>query len=185
LNRLLNTIIQKATWKKAVVFTLLFAFFYALINYSGVGVAGLLRITGGANILDFEFGYTYEQAYDMLFALGVEGRAFYQTRILPLDFPFPFAYMLFFTCFIALLMKHTTPSKLFGYLLFVPVLAMLCDWIENVGILAMLINYPVLHNWAVTLASIMGMLKTIFMIGSITIIAGLFITFAYQKLRRK
>jgi len=185
LNSFLNTIIQKATWKKATVFTLLFAALYVLINFSGIGVAGLLRITDGANILDFEYGYTYDKAYNMLTALGIEGRAFYQTRILPIDFPFPFSYMLFYSGFIALLIKHIRPSKLLGYLLFIPVLAMLSDWIENIGIISMLSNYPALPDWSVSLASTMGMLKTSCTIGSIAIIVGLFITFAYQRLRRK
>ena len=184
MNSFLNAIIQKSSWKKATVFTILFAALYILINFSGVGVAGLMKITGGASILDFEFGYSYEKALNMLTALGTEGRVFYQTKILVIDFPFPFSYMLFYTGFIALLTKHITPKKLFGYLLFVPVLAMLFDWMENIGIIAMLNNYPALPNWAVSLACIMGILKTVFTIGSIIIIAGLFILFLYLKFRR-
>ena len=107
MSNLLNTVIQKASWKKAVSFTALFAAFYVLINFSQIGVAGLLKITGGASILDFEFGYSSEKAYGILTALGVEGRTFYLMRILPMDFPLPLTYMLFFTGVIALLCKHT------------------------------------------------------------------------------
>ena len=185
MNNLLNTIIQKASWKKAIIFTLLFVVFLAVINYSAIGVAGLLRITGGANILDFEFGYTHEEATNMLTALGAEERAFYLTRIVPLDYPFPFTYMLFYAGFISLLIKHTKQKEQLGYLLFVPVLAMLCDWMENIGIIAMLNSYPNVPEWSVSLASIMGMLKTIFTIGSLAIIVGLLILFAYVRLRRK
>ena len=52
MNRIWNFVINKVTWKKAAVFTVLFAVVFMVINYSGIGVAGLLRITGGANILD-------------------------------------------------------------------------------------------------------------------------------------
>lgn len=181
----LNTIIQKASLKKAVLFTVLFAIFYALINYSALGVAGLLKITGGANILDFEFGYSYKKAYDILTALGADGRAFYQAKIIPIDFPFPLSYMLFYSGFIALLIKYTKSKEIFKYLLFLPLVATLFDWIENIGIIAMLNCYPSLPGWAVLVSSIFGMLKTVFTIGSITLIAILFVLFVYSKIRRK
>ncbi|MCL1820335.1 MAG: hypothetical protein FWG36_06745 [Oscillospiraceae bacterium] len=185
MNNLLNTIIQKMTWKKAIIFTLIFAAFFVLINFSAIGVAGLLEITNGANILDFEFGYTYEEAHSLLTALETEGRAFYLNKILPIDYPFPFAYALFYVGLIALLLKHIKSHKLFGYSLLVPIFAMLFDWTENIGLIAMLRSYPNLSEWSVQLASVTGMLKTVFTYASIAIIAGLFIVFVYSKLRRK
>jgi len=113
-----------------------------LINYTGIGVTGLLQITNGANILDFEFGYTASKAYDLLTALGNDGRSFYIMKILPLDFPFPFTYMLCYAGWIALMGKYTIPKSALKIHLAAPVLAMLFDWIENIGILAMLKNYP-------------------------------------------
>ena len=179
-----NTIIQKASLKKAILFTILFVAFYVIINFSGIGVAGLLEITGGANILDFEFGYTYEEAYGILTALGVEGRIFYLTKISPIDFPFPFTYMLFYAGWIALLAKHTLSKEWCKYLLLVPVLAMLFDWIENIGIITMLNNYPNLPSWAVLIASVGGILKTSFTAGSTVLIGILFIMFIIQKARK-
>ena len=152
-------------------------FFLVLINYSGIGVAGLLKISGGNNILDFEFGFDHEKAYGMLTALTTEGRTFYLTKILPLDFPFPFSYMLCYASWIALLIKHTKIEKWCKYLLFIPLVAMLCDWIENIGIIAMLNGYPNLPSWAVSLASTAGMIKFIFTIGSIAAICILFVVF--------
>ena len=191
MNKCLDAVVQKASWKKAVLFTILFAVFYILINYSGTGVAGLLRVTGGASILDFEFGYTQGKAFDMLTALGAEGRVFYLTKILPVDFPFPFAYMLFYSGWIALLIKEALLNKRFPeeavrvgwhkYLLLIPVLAMLSDWMENVGIITMLRGYPHLPEWAVMLASDAGMIKTVFTIASIAVIVLLLIAFLINK----
>ena len=185
MNRLLSGIIKKATWKTAALFAVLFAAFYVWVNYSQTGVAGLLGITGGANILDFEFGYTYEKAYNMLTALGAEGRSFYLTRILPMDFPFPFVYMLFFAGLIALLLKHLKPKEICRYLLIIPVLTMLFDWTENIGIITLLNTYPGMPVWAVSTASIAGMLKTVFLIGSIAVIGILFIFLLWSKARFK
>jgi hypothetical protein len=173
----LHKIIQQSSWQKTALLTAILAAFYALINFSSIGVAGLLRITGGASTLDLEFGYSYAKAYDMLTALGAEGRAFYLTKLLPLDFPFPIAYMLFGIACLSLLIKHLKPKTPYKYLLFLPVSAMLSDWVENIGIIAMLNSYPNLPGWAVVLASVFGMLKTVLVVGSIAAIVVLFIVF--------
>jgi len=183
MNLITKTIIEKATLKKALFFSALFIFFLLLINFSGIGVAGLLAITGGAGILDFEFGFTYAQANEMLTALGADGRAFYLTRIIPLDFPFPIAYMLCYLGWIALLIKQSEPKQWHKYLLLTPVLAMLFDWIENFGIIVMLNSYPNLPTWAVSLASISGVLKFTFMFVSIAIIVVL--QFSTRKHKQK
>lgn len=180
----MNNIIKRMTWKKALCFTGIFAVFYVLINHTAVGVAGLLQITNGANILDFEFGYSAFEAHNMLTALGEQGRSFYLTRIIPIDFPFPFAYMLCYAGWIAFLIKNTVPNSKANYLLAIPVLTMLCDWIENIGIIAMLRNYPSLPSWAVTTASVSGILKTIFNVSIIAIILILAVIFVIRRKRK-
>jgi hypothetical protein len=183
--RLSHIIIHRASWKRAILFAALFGVFYVVINFSRIGVAGLLNVSHGANILDFEFGYTYEKAFGMLTALGAEGRAFYLSKIMPLDFPYPFSYMLFYSGTIALMIKSISSKRDLGYLLVTPILAMLCDWTENIGIITMLHNYPSLPEWSVSLASTFGMLKTVFMVVTIATIAALIIIFAFLKLSRK
>jgi len=181
----MNTLIYKATVKKAILFSILFAGSYILINFTGIGVASLLKITNGANILDFEFGYSQEMAYQMLTALGTEGRAFYLSRIVPMDFPFPFTYMLCYAGWITLLLKLNTLKAWSKYLLFIPVFAMLFDWLENLGIIVMLWNYPNLPAWAVYTASGSGMLKTVFTVGSIATIVVLLIIFGLSRLKNR
>ena len=177
----MDRFVQRITWKKALWFTALFAVFYTIINYTCVGVVGLLQITDGANILDFEFGYTASRAYDLLAALGNDGRSFYLVKILPLDFPFPFTYMLCYTGWIALMGKNTVPPNMLKFLLAAPVLAMLFDWIENIGILTMLQNFPILPAWAVMTASASGIMKTIFTVFSLSIMILLLVITLLRK----
>ena len=177
-------VIEKSTWKTSVFFTLLFITFYLLINFSGIGVSGLLDITGGASILDFEFGYTYEKADEMLSALGQEGRNFYLTKLLPLDFLFPLVYMLCFAGTTALLIKCLKQKERLAALLLVPVFAMVFDWSENIGIIAMLHNYKDLPMLAVSLSSISGILKTVFVIGSVITTGVLFLLFILMGIRK-
>ena len=181
----MNRFIERITWKKALLFTALFVVLYILINYTTVGVTGLLQITNGANILDFEFGYTASKAYNLLTALGNDGRSFYIGKILPLDFPFPFTYMLCYAGWIALMGKYTIPQSALKFLLAAPVLAMLFDWSENIGILAMLKNYPLLPMWAVMTASVAGILKTVFTVCSLIIMILLLAVIILKKVMRR
>ena len=191
----LNKVIQKISLKWTIVFTILFIVFFILINFSGIGVAGLLKITGGPNILDFEFGYNRNEAYQMLTALRNEGRSFYLTRILPIDFIFPLSYMLLYFGWIAFLIKHihgicnncsfVKHNRIYKYLLFIPILATFFDFIENIGIISMLINYPDLPLWAVIMASNAGKLKTIFTVGSVSVIIILIGILTYKRILRK
>jgi hypothetical protein len=148
-------------------------------------VAGLLKITGGANILDFEIGYTLEQAKGLLTALGEEGRMFYLTRIIPLDFLFPVSYMLFYAGWIALFIKHITIRRWMKYALVFPVINMLSDWIENIGIIAMLRSYPDLPGFAVSVSSIAGTIKMTLAVINIALICVFFVIFLVNKIGKR
>ncbi len=181
----MKTIIEKATLKKALLFTAVFAALYIIINFTTLGLAGLLRITNGANILDFQFGYSAAKAYDILTALGQEGRSYYLFHILPLDFPFPLSGMLFYAGWIALLVKLVAPSSAAGFTILVPLLSMMFDWFENIGAIIMLNTYPNLSVPGVYLGSVSGMLKMIFSLGNIAIIVVLVVTYLFKTVKNK
>lgn len=90
----INSYVNPMTVWKACAATTVFAVLLWVIDFSPIGVAGLLEVTGGANILDFEAGYTVDQAYGMLEALGEAGRSFHLTKIMPVDIFFPIGLML-------------------------------------------------------------------------------------------
>lgn len=138
-----ETYVETITWKRMLFATVLFFLLTYIIDYSPIGVDGLLQITGGANILDFEKSYPPDKAYLILKNLGEAGRHFYLTLIMPTDIFFPISFMFFNTCWISLFLKHLTNSgNLFRLLPLLAVFNMLCDWGENIGITAMLLNYP-------------------------------------------
>ncbi len=178
----MERLIEKITTKKALVFTALFAAAFFLINNSGIGVAGLLKITNGANILDFEFGYSSAQANSIVTALGEQGRLFYLTKIIPIDFAFPVTYMLCYAGWIARLAKNVLPVKRAKRLLILPLLAMLFDWLENIGIIFILTQFPSMPDGAVALASTAGMIKFAFTLCSmVTIITLLMVSLLRRR----
>lgn len=179
----MNTIIAKGSWKKTALFTAVFILLYILINFSAIGVAGLLQITDGASILDFEFGYAEDKALAMLTAMGELGRDFYLTKIIPIDFLFPLSYMLCYMGWIAMLVKDIASKGRLKYLLLIPFFAMLFDWTENIGIIFMLKKYPSLPEWAVMTASTAGILKMICIVMSVLTIAVLLVVFFVKRKR--
>ncbi|MGN1170248.1 MAG: hypothetical protein ACI4SZ_01210 [Lachnospiraceae bacterium] len=143
LRTIMNRLVNRMTARKACAETVVFIVLLWLIDYSPVGVAGLLQVTGGANILDFESGYTVDYAYGMLEALGEAGRSFHLTKIMPLDIFFPVGLMIFLTSWMSLLLKRlTSDGSVLRLLPLIAVVNMLLDWSENIGITLMLLNYP-------------------------------------------
>lgn len=136
-------IIEKVTVKKSIIATLIFFVMLWLIDYSPIGIAGLLKVSNGVNILDFETRYTADFAYSWLDSMGQAGRTFHLTRVMPLDILFPPSFMLFMFCWLSLLLQKTTKSNSkFCLIVLLPPVYMLLDWTENIGITAMLMNFP-------------------------------------------
>lgn len=114
-----------------------------LVNGRPFGIAQLKQITGGTGILDMEILYTPEQAYAILAALGESGRAFYLTHIVPLDLLVPFFYALFLSLAISWLLHRWLPAgSRWHRLNIVPLIGGLCDYLENLGVIAMLMAWP-------------------------------------------
>lgn len=160
--KLLEKLIDEATIRKTLLVTGLFIIVFYIINYSSIGVKGLLEITNGANILDFEYGYNVEQAYNMLAQLGEEGRTFYKNKILPADYIFPISYMLLYVGWMSFSLKRFKGIKTyFKGLLLIPMIAMTADWIENIYITIMLQYYPAPLDGICKISSVSTVIKFI------------------------
>jgi hypothetical protein len=69
------------------------------------------------------------------------------------------------------------------FALLVPVLNMLFDWIENIGIITMLRSYPDLPGFALYLSSIAGTIKMTLAVVNIALICLFFVMFLVSKVR--
>ncbi|HEX3001030.1 MAG TPA: hypothetical protein VHN82_01450 [Methanoregula sp.] len=114
-----------------------------LVNGRPFGIAELRTITGGVGVLDMEVLYTPQQAYAFLAAMGEAGRAFDLTHIVPLDFFVPFFYALFLSTVITWFLHTWLPNESRWHRLnVVPVIGALFEYLENIGIVAMLLAWP-------------------------------------------
>ena len=107
----------------------------------------LKHMTGGVSILDMQFHYSAQGAQDLLTALGPDGRSFYLWRILAaLDVVLPALFAAVLTVAMAVSFRGSvderSPWRLVQWL---PLIAALLDYVENVLIATLLVDFPTAH----------------------------------------
>ncbi len=143
LDRVSDRITAITTGPRALAALIAFFILGYLINGRPFGIAELKSITGGIGILDMEFLYSPEQAYAHLAAMGEAGRSFELTHIIPLDLILPAVYALAYAFVITWLLHRWLPAESGWHRLnVVPLIGGICDYCENLGIIAMLLAWP-------------------------------------------
>lgn|GEM_PF-6144257 len=169
--------------KKALLATMAFAAVYLIIS---IAIAKLLQITGGTGILDVEFGYSTEKAFQILTLLGDRGRTFYISKIIPLDFLFIPIYMLFLFYWIGYFLQKINSDKEFlNLVLIFPVLTALFDLSENICTIIMLKQYPSINAAVCAIGSKMTLLKFAFFDISFSVIILLMVASIILHLKNK
>ena len=108
-------------------------------------------------------GYSYDHAVLLMDTLGETGRSVYLTQQLPADFIYPGLFAISYSLLLTwLFLKSFDPKSWVYYLVFIPILAGLFDYLENIGIILMINAYPDLTPGLVRFASIMTVLKSSF-----------------------
>ncbi|MFN8534937.1 MAG: hypothetical protein U0556_15480 [Dehalococcoidia bacterium] len=116
--------------------------------------------SGGGQPLDLNFGFSPEFAFQLIDALGPDGRTFALIIELTMDVVWPIVYALFLSTLLAwLFSKGFPPTSPLQRLIVVPFLAMAADYAENVGIIAMLLVYPARLDAIAQITSSMQVLK--------------------------
>ena len=173
----IDSYVNSMTVWKACAATAVFAVLLWVIDFSPIGVTGLLQVTGGANILDFEAGY------GMLEALGEAGRSFHLTKIMPVDIFFPIGLMFFLTSWMSLFLKKLTKDGSVLHLLpLIAVVNMLLDWSENIGITLMLANYPERLETVCRITSTVSAVKMVCVKTAVVVLLMLFVWFVLWKI---
>ena len=123
-------------------------------------------------------GYSYDYAVGLLSALGNDGRNEYLSRQLPLDFIYPalFSISSFLMLAWLFLKRYDKGSRIF-YLCLVPVIAGIFDYLENIQIVLMILNYPDVSKNQVVLSSASTIVKS-----GLTTLFLLILLFAFIRL---
>ena len=107
--------------------------------------ATLMRMSGVEDpVLDGRmFGYSTQEASDVLMGLGSPGRKFYAITELTLDLMFPVVYSMCLSLFILWGTQQVLATRSRGHALaFLPIAVLFLDYAENGLIIVMLIGFP-------------------------------------------
>lgn len=132
--------------------------------------------TNTLGVLDLKFGFTADEAYNMLTAYGEEGRKYYLFAEAVIDIIYPIIYTITNVFLLSYVFKRGfAPDSFIQQLNIFPILATIGDFVENAGIISMLNAFPERVDAAASFASSAGMFKwvafgisiTLFLIGII------------------
>lgn len=113
-------------------------------------------------VLDLKFGFTPDEAYNMLSAYGEKGRKYYLFTEAVIDVIYPVIYTITITLLLSYVFKKGFVANSFIQKLNIfPILVTIGDFSENAGIISMLKTFPGRADTSASFASDAGMFKWI------------------------
>jgi len=155
-----NLISRNINGKKVLLFFILTNIIYLIML--AISIPHVMNFSNGMKLLDMmPMGYDAEYV-DILFnTLGESGRDAYLFIQIPFDMAYPFlfgiSYCLILAYFFNKLNKLKSPLI---YLCFLPIIAGISDYFENIGIITLLTNYPDYSNSVIVITNFFSVLKS-------------------------
>jgi len=152
-----------------------------------VTIPKVLSFSGEMKIFDLmPMGYESEYARSLLEKLGAEGREAYLYFQIPVDLIYPCLFGITYCLILAYFLdKLNSLNKQYFYLCLIPLLAGLFDYLENFGIINLLISYPILTNASIQLTSFFTVFKSLLSTISFTLLIVIFGMYGLKTLWRK
>ncbi|QQZ59029.1 hypothetical protein JI735_20130 [Paenibacillus sonchi] len=107
-----------------------------------ITVPRIQEVSQGADILDMHIFYSKTEVYSLLEQLQPEGRRIYIKLLMGFDFAFPALYAVTFSLIVSTLYRSSR-RWIIRTLVWLPLMAGVFDWSENVSIIMILLKYPV------------------------------------------
>ena len=174
-----NFLYKKADAKHLLICGILFIIFNILIFPY---LQNRIDPTGEHPMLDLLFGYSMQKALFILDAIGEEGRSAYLITTSAADMLYPLVYALLLSFIISwMLKKLMLEDGILTYLVFLPFLIMIFDFLENSAIIMMLVSFPYLSERTVFFGSYAGMAKWVSTGIVLLVIALAWVTISIRK----
>lgn len=186
MNKLREFIAKNSSGKKVALLFVITNLIYAFMLL--VTIPKTVAYSGGMKLLDMmPQGYDSEYVNELFSKLGKEGRDVYLFNQIPVDMIYPFLFGITYSLLIAYFLKKL--DKLYTSFLFlclIPIIAGIADYLENIGIVTMLNDYPDLSAMHISTTNIFSIIKsvstTLFFIVLIVII--ILVGIKWLKLKR-
>lgn len=134
-------ILQNLTGKKVLLFFIFTNIVYAFMLL--VSIPYVMKYSEGMKLLDMlPTGYTYDYVTNLWEKLGEEGQSAYLYYQLPIDMVYPALFAISYSLILSYFLNKMSQFSTFYGLVFIPVFAGVMDYLENVGLISMLISQP-------------------------------------------
>ncbi len=121
-----------------------------------------MGFSNGLKLLDMmPMGYDLDYINTLFETLGEKGRDVYLYNQIPLDMIYPFLFGISYCLVIAYFLKKLDKlSSPFFYICFLPIIAGIADYLENIGIITMLNTYPDISQILASTSNIFSIVKS-------------------------
>jgi hypothetical protein len=149
-------LIERASWRSLGLVVLVYVGLVATLSWAE---GQIKQHSGGLGVPDLMQGFTADQLYARLDAFGPAGRSIYLKAEL-VDLIYPLAYSTAFALLLALVARTLLPvTSRWRALCLLPYAAMLCDYLENACLFAVLLRHPERRDAVATAAGIFNLGK--------------------------
>ncbi len=160
MNCLKNLIAKHIQGRKVFIFFVLTNLVYAFMLV--VTIPMTMAFGHGIKLLDMmPAGYNLKEVTDLFTALGAEGRHAYLFYQIPVDMVYPLlfaiGYCLLMAYFLNKLGKLRSP---YFFLALLPLVSGASDYIENIGFITLLNQYPDINPTLVKISSVFSVIKS-------------------------
>jgi hypothetical protein len=139
------------------------------------------EVYGDFTMPDMKFGYTFTDIQTAFNGIGIEGLRVWAIAHSP-DFLFPLAYS--FSMMFGTMLELNKVEKNSGLLrktVLIPLAAGIADYIENILILSQIAVFPNLSEIVIAIASVVTLVKWVFLIVGFVVIFSLLILIIYKS----
>ncbi len=174
---------NKVQWKWVTISTIIFILFLIVVlpqmsEYS-------VRVIGEFESPDTSLIYSGSDLYDMAESYGEAGRSAYIKLRWTFDLVWPFVYTLFFFLWTLKLSEYIPSKRGTRYLFIVPLVAMILDFMENLGATIVMARYPLTSGLIASLTPLMTLAKWITILASSLILIVSIIAIIIDKLKAR
>ena len=162
--KLLNKLSNHANQKTLFISIILMVLFMGVIL--PLEASAYAEVSNGLSAPDTMIFYTADWLYELANQLGEAGRRYYIISRLRFDIAWPLVFTLFFFISMALLFKTSSKKR---FLLILPILGLLFDFLENVLVSIVFMCYPN-QTMLAHLAGVFTFLKWVFIVVTLIII---------------
>ena len=178
----IHSILNQYSTGKAVIVSLLITnvFYGILLFYT---IPELNNYSGEMKILDVKpMGYSAEYAKLLLEKLGTDGRNKYLNKQIPVDMVYPLMFAISYSLLLTYLLKKTFHSQSNIYhLTILPIFAGLFDYLENIGIVIMLYEYPGFSHALANITNIFTVIKSVLTTAVFVLLIALTMKLIFRK----